>query len=302
MHADPVAARVATMNFLVFVDSSEHRQWVVERAERLAAKHPCRLVIFDATGEANGATVEGTRHAVGVAGLGAGAVVSLAAEHTVVDVPTVLWWNGSELLRSEVFARLAAGARTVVVDSSGQERGAARLRELCEFVAKSPGLVLHDLAFMRLGPWMDMIAQFFDDPALREDLFSINALRIESGSDAEAHYLAGWLGSRLSWEPLDAHSFRAHDGRRVRLEHEVKGDVRRVLSVVLASDDSTYSAALSDDPNTVCLTVTGVKAKPRRCAPLMNVDNISLIERALLRDARDVIFETSLETVRDLID
>lgn len=294
---------VATMNFLVFVDDAEHREWVVERAQRLAAKHPCRLVLLDASGETAGVAIAGARHDLGVASLEGAAVLSLAHEHTVADVPTILWWNGTELLGSNVFARLVETAETVVVDSSGLERGGARIRELGTFMAAYPAVVLHDLAFMRLGPWMDMIAQFFDDHALREDLFSINALRIESGSDAEAHYLAGWLGSRLSWEPVDAHSFRARDGRLVALSHEVKGDKRRVRRVVLESDDSTYTAELSDlDPNTVCLTVGGAKAKLTRCAPLMNVDNVSLIERALLKNAHDQIFETSLETVRHLLD
>ena len=85
------------------------------------------------------------------------------------------------------------------------------------------------------------------------------------------------------------------------LRHEIKGDVRRVLSVVLTSDDSTYTAALSDDPNTVCLCVDGARAKATRCAPLQNVDNVSLIERALLKNAHDRIFETSLQTVRELL-
>jgi glucose-6-phosphate dehydrogenase assembly protein OpcA len=301
MHAEPAAVRVATMNFVVFVDDPGHREWVLERAQRVAAKHPCRLVVLDATGTTTGVAIAGGRHDVGVMALDAAGILSLAKEHTVGDVPTVLWWNGTELLGSETFAQLAGIAQTVVVDSSGLERSEARIKDLGEFLTGHPTVVLHDLAFMRLGPWMDMIAQFFDDPALREDLFSINSLRIESGSDAEACYLAGWLGSRLSWQPVDANAFRARDGRPVSLRHEIKGDVRRVLSVVLTSDDSTYTAALSDDPNTVCLCVDGARAKATRCAPLQNVDNVSLIERALLKNAHDRIFETSLQTVRELL-
>jgi glucose-6-phosphate dehydrogenase assembly protein OpcA len=303
MDVDRSTMHVATMNLVVFVDDPGHREWVVERAQRLAAKHPCRFVLLDASGGTAGVAIDGTRHDVGVANLDAAAIASLAREHTVADVPTILWWNGTGLLESDAFARLVEDAQTVVVDSSGLERGRARIGELGTFLARYPGVVLHDLAFLRLGPWMDMIAQFFDDPALREDLFSISSLRVVSGSEAEAYYLSGWLGSRLSWQPLDANTFSAHGGRTVRVEQEVKGDMRRVLRVVLESDDSTYSAALSDlDPYTVCLSVSGAKAKPTRCAPLQNVDNISLIERALLKNAHDQIFETSLETVRKLLD
>jgi len=59
---------------------------------------------------------------------------------------------------------------------------------------------LRDLAWMRLRPWQDMIANFFDDPALLGELFSIRRLHIASGSDSEAFYLAGWLASRLDWQ------------------------------------------------------------------------------------------------------
>ena len=41
-----------------------------------------------------------------------------------------------------------------------------------------------------------MIARFFDDPALREELYSLRSVRIVSGSDAEALYLGGWFASR----------------------------------------------------------------------------------------------------------
>ena len=85
----------------------------------------------------------------------------------------------------------------MLLDSSGKVRGEEAIRELGEFLTRFPGVALQDLAFLRLAPWQDMIAQFFDDPALREDLFSLTALEIESGSAAEALYLAGWLGSRL---------------------------------------------------------------------------------------------------------
>ena len=155
---------------------------------------------------------------------------------------------------------------------------------------------------MRLAPWQNTIAQFFDDPALREDLFSIDALEIESGSDAEALYLAGWLGSRLSWEIDHRDAFRDRSGRTIPFTKIAKGDQRRVHSVVLKAGSSRYRAALSaDDSNVVELSVEGPKARPLQYVPLQNIENTSLIERAIIENARDMIFETSLLTVRDLL-
>ena len=97
-------------------------------------------------------------------------------------------------------------------------------------------------------------------------------------------------------------SLRLNDGRTIRFTRAQKGDKRRVMRVTLESDDSRYSAVLSaDDENVVCLKVDGAKAKAAWWAPLHHIDNASLIERALLTAARDPIFETSLETVRDML-
>ncbi len=306
--------RVATLNFLVFIDDPARRDWVVERALRVSHKHPSRFILLDSTDATSGVDVSVSSRAssdalmlnervdVGVGKLGHSEIAHVASELSVPGIPTVVWWTGARLLASRTFAGLVDLAASVVVDSSGSARDEETIRELGEFLSRYPHVILDDLAYMRLAPWMDMVAQFFDDPALMEDLFSIKALRIESGSEAEALYLAGWLASRLSWEPLDTENFRARGGRVVRLERVLKGDQRRVLSVTLTSDDSTYTAALSDeDPNVVCLSVEGAKAKPQRHAPLQNIDNLSLIERAFLSTARDPIFETSLLTVRELL-
>jgi glucose-6-phosphate dehydrogenase assembly protein OpcA len=155
---------------------------------------------------------------------------------------------------------------------------------------------------MRLAPWQEMIAQFFDDPALREDLFSIDTLQIESGSDAEALYLAGWLGSRLSWEPSERDAFRDRRGLVIPFVKVAKGDQRRVQSVIVRANGSTYRAALSEnDDKVVALSVEGAKASRIRYVPLQNIENTSLIERAILEKSRNDIFEVSLLTVRELL-
>jgi glucose-6-phosphate dehydrogenase assembly protein OpcA len=308
------SARVATMNFVVFVDDPLHRVWVLVRAQLVAQKHPSRLIVLDSTREASGvevstatrenggATIVNERVHIGVSALDHGSIISLVQELSIPDIETVLWWSGARLLQSRTFSGLATNAATVLVDSSGKARGEETIRELGEFLSRFPNVTLHDLAFMRLMPWQDMIAQFFDDPALREDLFSIDGLEIESGSDAEALYLAGWLGSRLSWEIAERDAFRDRRGHLIPFTNITKGDQRRVRSVVLRAGDSTYRAELCDaDERVVALSVAGARTKPVRLVPLQNIGNTSLIERAILENARDQIFEISLLTVRELL-
>ncbi len=81
-----------------------------------------------------------------------------------------------------------------------------------------------------------------------------------------------------------------------------KGDQRRVHSVLLTARRSRYRAALCDDDDrVVCLTIDGPKAKPMWHVPLHSIDNISLIERAILEKPSGQIFETSLLAVRDVL-
>ncbi len=307
-------ARVATLNLIVHLDDAERFEWVVDRAMRVAAKHPSRLVILDATGRTTGVdvstqtrqasseTVVSERVDVGCADLDAATIKSVTQEISVHDMPTVLWWTGATFAKNETFTTLAELATTVLVDSSGSRSDEETIRELAGFLALHPALVLRDLAFMRLAPWQDMIAQFFDDPALREDLFSITGVDVESGSDAEALYLVGWLGSRLSWEACAPDTFCTREGRRVPVRMTVRGERRRVASVTLHSVDSVYRAELSDDDeNVVRLSVGGAKAKPSWLVPLQNIDNASLIERVILEAPHDSIFSTSLEAVRALL-
>lgn len=308
------SARVATMNFIVFVDDADHRPWVLERAQRIVDKHPSRLIVLDSTTASGGVDVSTTarqtsagtvvneRVDVSVGDIDHAAIRSITQELTAPDVPTALWWSGARLLQSRTFQGLAELASDVLVDSSGKSRDEETIRELGEFLSRFPGVALRDLAFMRLLPWQDMIAQFFDDPALRDDLFSLTSLRIESGSDAEALYLGGWLASRLSWEVDGRNAFRTRDGRHIPFECIAGGDQRRVISVRLTSTDSTYLAAISDsDAGVACLSVSGAKAKTPWCVPLQSIDNTSLIERAILQSGTDQVFETSLLTVRDLL-
>jgi glucose-6-phosphate dehydrogenase assembly protein OpcA len=312
--ADAGVAFVATLNFIVFVDDAAHRPWVLERASRVAEKHPSRLIVLDATNATNGVDVAATirdsggvtviheRVDVGIAGLSADAIASLTEELAVPEVPAVLWWSGRRVSSDPTFARVADRATIVLVDSSGGGCDAATIRDLGVFRARAPRLVLRDLAFMRLAPWQETIAQFFDDPALREDLFSITALTIESGSEAEGLYLAGWLGSRLSWEPSGRDRFRDAHGAPIAFTEIVAGERRRVRSVALAAGATTYRASLSDDDaSVVCLEIVGERAKRLGCVPLQNIENTALIERAFLETGRDEIYETSLRTVCDIL-
>jgi len=304
---------VATLNLIVYVDDPEYAQWVLERAARVAEKHPSRLIVLDGTRSDGGAdvstsmsrgggcTVLSQRVDLAVANVAPAVVAGLVDNLSIAGTHSVLWWSSAELSSAPLLEALLPLVSTLVVDSSGAARGEDAVGAVASFLAEHPNVAVHDLAYMRLAPWQEMIAQFFDDPALFGDLFSLRRLEIAAGSQAEIIYLAGWLGSRLSWEVRDTGTFIARDGREVPFVKTHEGDRRRVARVTLESGDSTYTAALSEDDRVVCLSVDGRNAKRSWYTPLQRIDNTSLLERSTISEGADRIFEVTVETVRALL-
>jgi glucose-6-phosphate dehydrogenase assembly protein OpcA len=306
---------MTTMNLVVWIDSDIKRDWVVERAMRVSQKHPSRTIILDSSPGRTGAFVrtatlddesegQNSRVEIGVADLSPIAACELATSLLAPDVPTVLWWSADSLHEDTAFRCFFDNADSAVVDSSLGVRDVSTLDELSAFYAEHRRVALRDLAWMRLHPWQDIIAQFFDDPSLREELFSIFKLKIVSGSDAEALYLAGWLASRLGWSAIGHDAFTDRYGHRIDLVHERDGQPRRVHSVALMTATSTYQGTVDkDDPTVVRVWVEGKNAREERIYPLQAVDNASLIEAAALEvGGTDEIFETALRMVATLID
>jgi glucose-6-phosphate dehydrogenase assembly protein OpcA len=316
IRAELAAAKplMTTMNLVVWIDSEAKRDWVIERATKVSAKHPSRTIILDSSPGHIGAhvrpiDVDDPTHQssfidIGVADIPPWDACELATSLVIPHLPTVLWWSADSLNADTAFRCFFDNASTAVVDSSLGVRDASTIAELSEFYEDHHNVALRDLAWMRLHPWQDIIAHFFDDPALREELFSIQKLRIVSGSDAEAIYLAGWLASRLGWNATAHDRFADRNGNAVAFEHERSGQPRRVHSVALTTATSVYQGDVdTTDPTVVRVWVEGANARDMRIFPLQAVDNASLIEQAALEGGgTDEIFETALRTARTLIE
>lgn len=301
-HAGIVAT---TMNLLVFVADHTVRDLIARRVESIAEKHPCRVLFLDDTHDARKHVVQSDRSehvSIGVKQIPVATLRSIVHALVVPNVQTVLLWAGKHTSLDERFGSLAGIGHCVVLDSSRIDTGAAGLRELMHYVASGGRPDIRDLAYMRLLPWQDMIAQFFDDADLLAELPSIHRVEVVAGSDAEAYYLLGWLGSRLGWQPCAQNAFCNADGESVECTVRREGEARRVVSVSLSAPNSTFAAALEkDEPDLVCLTVTGAKARSKRCAPLRHVDVVTLIERAILVPKTDDVFRESFDMARSVL-
>ena len=81
--------------------------------------------------------------------------------------------------------------------------------------------VVVDLAWLRATPWRERLAASFDPPdrmARLQDLETVS-IRHRLGSRASGLLLAGWLASRVRWEPgsaLPGAGYRKRRARQVR--------------------------------------------------------------------------------------
>jgi glucose-6-phosphate dehydrogenase assembly protein OpcA len=227
-----------------------------------------------------------------VKGIGAHELRSVVHDLLVPNVRTVLLW-GAPTLNDPRFASLAELADIVILFSSARGDGTQPLREILQLKGSGIELKVRDLAFLRLLPWQDMIAQFFDDPDLAAELPHIARVDVVAGSASEAYYLIGWLASRLAWNACGAHEFCNVGGGTIAISIQQSGPPRRVSSVHMHSSKTVFGATTQDqEESIVCLTVEGEKRRPQRCVPLHDVDMETLIENAIFMPYGSVYAET----------
>jgi len=121
------------------------------------------------------------------------------------DLPVVLWWLDDPPIGRHRFGDLLAICDRLLVDSgSFGDDGGAHLAGLAEvYAAGRP--VVHDIGWMRLTLWRELLAGLFEHPLLAPELPAARALRIDvlRPGDAlrltKAALFAGWLAATLGW-------------------------------------------------------------------------------------------------------
>ena len=235
-----VPARV--LNLVVIVD----REWkgeIANRLERVGRYQASRTVLcaieehrttLDAV-----ATVSYEEPGAGTIGVVREHVeIDIGPEHlkalpTIVDpvlvseMPTIVW---SPHGHDEAISKLLPLIDVVLLDSDD-------LPEPVDAFARAELLRDHayvvDLAWLRTTPWRERLAASFDLPSRLEALHRMAELNVNfrDHSAASALLLAGWMASRLHWEPeplvADAHGQLRGTARRDG------GDVAMCLGIIV---------------------------------------------------------------------
>ncbi|MGH7684547.1 MAG: glucose-6-phosphate dehydrogenase assembly protein OpcA, partial [Vulcanimicrobiaceae bacterium] len=149
----------ATINFVVYVENERYRDWVFERAQGIADKHPSRMIVLDAVKGEHGVRIVGgdaekkggpvifrERVDLGVDGVRAANRVHFVESLLVKDLPTVVWWAADRLFESNTFKALLPIVQHVILDSSGTGKEPHALQEFAKFFSEHKAAALDDLA------------------------------------------------------------------------------------------------------------------------------------------------------------
>ena len=226
-----VLTRASTLNLTAVARSRRDAERVEQAVVRLGDLYPSRATLLVADPEHQSGPEPGIDVRVALleqeAGSGRPAIrfefvkvevhadderqlASIASPLLVADLPDFLWWAADSVIGSGLFDDLVEVSDRVIVDTAAAREPAPELARLAPLLAHGghpPNL--SDFAWSRLGPWRHLVALFFDQPQSRPALEAIDEVQIVYGSAGDegrtgltgALLLAGWLGSRLGWQP-----------------------------------------------------------------------------------------------------
>jgi glucose-6-phosphate dehydrogenase assembly protein OpcA len=242
---DESSVRLRVLNLVLVGEGAESQRAFEQVMGELPERHPCRgmLTLIDIAATEVEATIgahcrrspSGTRHLCSEEILLRGApehaaqLSSAALALLVPDVPVMIWIAGRADFEGRVTERLLDVADQLIVDSA-QTPGGLPAFDAAERAGEEHDVAIIDLAWVRLAPWRELLAQLFDGSAGAE-LDQVQSIEIAGRPDvAEPLLLAGWLVSRLQLTPADraqgGNDFRAtlYDGTRgVRLSIRPEG-------------------------------------------------------------------------------
>ncbi len=294
--------QVATMTLAVLFEEARVGGLARERIHALAAKHPCRVIVLDGTQNEGEYSIQGDDWVeLGVKKMGAETLRSVVAALRVPDAPVVLLWIAPGIEGDARFEALSQLAQTVVYNSSLLDVGDAAMRQFIAYARKHPDAPIADIAYLRLEPWQESVAIFFDDRNAVDELFDLRRVEITGGSDPEAFYLLGWLASRLNWTPSSADAMSNRFGTRIDFVIRREGEPRRIARVALSSSRSQFVAEADPASETIRLSVTGSSEHRGRYRAINNPGIAALVERAILWGHDDRVFHESLVAVGEIL-
>jgi len=278
-----------------------------EVVRRLATNHPARVLFIvadrnatpdgvdadlslecSAVGDADQVCAETVRLVVrGAPALHLGSVVTPLL---LPDVPVVLWLTGAPPLDQALHGEAIHICERIVLDSDAYPDPLDTLRVIDAAQREHGCVPIGDLAWARLLPWRELLAQSFDGRDMQPFLHGVQRVEVESGGTrppAEAWLLAGWLGSRLDW----AHDAPPQITVATRAGSDVGASGLACVTLHCALGERTATVCVEHGGATTSTHITssdGLDAGGIMATP--TPDLFALVGRELQESGADVIY------------
>lgn len=223
--------RANTLNLIAVAENADYAELITESVSQLRDFLPSRTVIFN-TDEcadrehtwhvrvqlsearnkgADAPTLRFETIVISADSKVAGHLASLVSPLMISELPTFLWWPSGDFANSPVFQDLVEIVDRLIVDSAQLGNDASALAQLRTLLDDEDDPWVGDFTWLRLQPWRQLVAQFFDPQEVQPALETIAQVNIaytptreDRGSGlAAALLMVGWLASRLNWEVLE---------------------------------------------------------------------------------------------------
>jgi glucose-6-phosphate dehydrogenase assembly protein OpcA len=256
--------RANTLNLIAVADSRKHAHLITDTVSRLRDFLPSRTIIFiTERNESQEHTwdvhvqLNETQHGDDAPPIRfetititadpavSGHLASLVAPLLVSELPTFLWWPSGDFSNSLIFQDLVEVVDRLIVDSAQLGADATAVAHLRSLLDDEDDPWVGDFTWLRLAPWRQLIAQFFDPPDVQRCLDHITQVNIayaqtrrdHSSGFAAALLTVGWLASRLGWEFVEPLEKRRTGGWTAPLR-STNGDRTRDIQLRLLPDTS----------------------------------------------------------------
>jgi glucose-6-phosphate dehydrogenase assembly protein OpcA len=231
----------------------------------------------------------------------------------VPDLQVFLYWRSFRPADNDLVNRMARFADLLIVDSHGSKDDPNGRRRLLEILTDRPGgVAVRDLNWARLTPWRDLLAQFFDASAVRDQVYDISEVEINRSIAAPGSIptrtllLTGWLASRLGWRRDMVERHRDHWISRwksprgnvtVRFTGELarSGEPAGIDSIDLRTrSGGIFSVVRRPDSSCITARSSGAGTRIVHTVPQQNLDEATLLVQELSLAGEDVGFQEAL--------
>jgi glucose-6-phosphate dehydrogenase assembly protein OpcA len=342
------------LNLIIRAPSYKKANDYVGAIERITGRHPCRVIVAltDPAEEdmpvqawvsihcqlppAGGRQVCCEQVSVAAGGESARRIPAAVIPLILPDLPVFLWWPEGDPFDEYIFRNLADSLNRLIVDSSTFENAEGTLIKMASGVRSQwPKIAITDMNWGRLTPWREMVAGFFDPPSMRPYLDQVAHVEIEYAvptdhrgavNRAQALFAAGWLASRLGWEPTEdvyqlMHSETSNVpnallslrcGKRpvtielsaVDWKTSCPGDLFSITLQVPgdtpdAPPAASFTVALTDKQESCALVGVDIagSSPTERTIQMQSIDLPDLLDEELEVYSHDVVYEEALQRV-----